>query len=276
LEFFARISEKIGKPRGWERLVRWFTSPEKCAGTPDICLIRDDYIFVAQPAVQLGWHVCIFGTYEPQLRNIIRLVLRPGGVAMDVGANVGWHTLLMARSVGDQGRVMAVEPNPSVRERLNQHVNINKFDHVDILPFAASDTDGTAEFYGIAAEAVNSGSSHLLAKGDNRASDQINVETRKIDRMISEAGIQRLDFIKLDIEGHEWPALMGAQDSIARFRPHIVFEYGADYAIGTPDEMTKFFKKHRYRLFSLRRSGAPEMRPADWAGQAEIWAVPAD
>jgi FkbM family methyltransferase len=271
LRFFAFISKRIGKPQGWERIVRRFTSPEKCAGIPGIRLSCDGYTFIAQPSVQIGWQVSVFGTYEPELRDMMRSVLRPGCVALDIGANVGWHTLLMAKLVGDHGRVLALEPNPSVRAKLTEHVEINSFHWVDILPFAASSSDGTAQFLGIPAETSNSGSSHLLASGDNRPSNQFEVEMRRVDRIVRDAGVQRLDFIKLDIEGHEWPALVGAEESIARFRPRIAFEYGADYALGSPEEFAEFFAKHRYRLFG----SAKELRhPSDWAGCSEISAVP--
>jgi FkbM family methyltransferase len=271
LKFFASISKWIGKPRGWERIVRHFTSPEKCIGMPDIRLSCDGYTFIAQPSVQLGWQVSVFGTYEPELRDMIRSVLRPGYIALDIGANVGWHTLLMASLVGEQGRVLALEPNPSVRARLTRHVEINKFHWVDIFPFAASSSEGKAQFFGIPAEASNSGSSHLLVAGDNRARNQMEVEMSRVDRIVCDSGIRRLDFIKLDIEGHEWPALIGAEESVARFRPQIAFEYGADYALGSPEELAGFFAKHRYRIFG----GTKELKhPSHWVGCGEISAVP--
>jgi hypothetical protein len=74
VEFFW-IGSRIGKPPGWERVVRMFMSPEKC-------VVRDGMIFLAQPAVTVDWHVAFFGTYEPELRDIFRAVLSSGGVAL--------------------------------------------------------------------------------------------------------------------------------------------------------------------------------------------------
>src|SRR6266404_5658147 len=99
VEILSWIGNRIGKPPGWERIVRMFVSPEKCRGWPEVCLVRDGAVFLAQPGVPVGWHVVFFGTYEPELREIFRAVLPTGGVAIDIGANVGWHTLLMARLV---------------------------------------------------------------------------------------------------------------------------------------------------------------------------------
>ncbi len=70
----------------------------------------------------LWWHIGFFRSYEPELRDIIRIVLPPGGVAIDVGANVGWHTRLMAKLLGPHGRVLAMKPNRSVREHLLRNI----------------------------------------------------------------------------------------------------------------------------------------------------------
>src|SRR5689334_14765239 len=125
-EVLAWIGNRIGKPPGWERAVRLVTSPEKCR-IRELCVVREGVAFLAQPSVPLGWHVAFFGTYEPELREIMRAVLPKGGVAIDVGANVGWHTLLMASLVGDKGRVLAAEANPSVRSRLRDNLHLNRF-----------------------------------------------------------------------------------------------------------------------------------------------------
>src|SRR5215472_5962531 len=113
VEILAWIGNQIGKPPGWERVVRMFASPEKCRSMAEVCLVRDGIVFQVQPSVAVGWNVAFFGTYEPELREIFRSVLPMGGVALDIGANIGWHTLLMARLVGNNGRVMAAEANPS-------------------------------------------------------------------------------------------------------------------------------------------------------------------
>jgi len=67
-----------------------FASPEKFAGVSELCMVRDGLIFSTRPAVLVGWHVALFGTYEPELLDIFRAVLPIGGVAIDVGANTGW------------------------------------------------------------------------------------------------------------------------------------------------------------------------------------------
>ena len=271
------IGIRIGKPPGWERVVRMFASPEKCRGMAEVCMVRDGVVFQAQPGVPIGWHVAMFGTYEPELREIFRVVLPTGGVAFDIGANVGWHTLLMASLVGNDGRVLAAEANPSVRGRLQDHLNLNRFEQVEVIPYAIANTEGTAKFYGPEADDADSGNGHVVTDETGTQHETIRVETRRLDTIVSAGQIERLDLIKIDVEGFEWPVLQGGEQTIAKFRPHIIFEYTAEYssrAEGDPRAMAEFFRKHHYRLFAIGRTWAEAVDPENWPNCANIWATP--
>jgi len=277
VDTFAWIGRRIGKPPGWERIVRLFAAPEKCGNLPEVCITRDGTRFVAQPGVVVGWHVAFFGTYEPEVRKIFRAVLPANGAAVDIGANVGWHTLLMASLVGDGGRVLAVEPNPSVRARLQENLSLNGFSHVEVSPYAIMDSDGVVTFHSPEAADMASGAGHVItaaAEGDPGAA---RIEARRLDSLVPSMGLERLDLIKIDIEGFEWPALKGAEQTIARFRPHIVFEYLAECADrggGTPAVLEQFFRRHGYRLYAIGRSRPKALAEGRWPPAANLWAVP--
>ena len=105
----------------------------------------------------------------------------------------------------------------------------------------------------------------------------IRVETRRLDAIVSAAQIERLDLVKIDVEGFEWPVLRGGEETIAKFRPHVIFEYDAAYALrggGRPAVVTEFFNKHRYRLFNIGRTWAEEMEQSKWPHCANVWAAP--
>lgn len=280
IDLLAWIGQRIGKPPGWERMVRRFAGPERFRGAPDLCVIRDHLAFIAQPAVPLGWHVAMFGTYEPELRSIISALLKPGGAAIDVGANVGWHTLLMARQVEKSGRVLAVEANPAVRGRLAENVAINRLSQVEIVSCALADGAGRVAFFGPAADDTESGNGHVVTgtgADEGESSKIISVEMRTLDAVVESAGLTRLDVIKIDVEGYEWPVLQGAEATIARFRPHVIFEYVGEYAArggATSDLLVGFFEERGYRLFALGRNWTQQVTRANWPTCADIWAVP--
>lgn len=277
IQILSWIGGVIGKPPGWERVVRLLAPTERCAGIGDLCVMRDGVMFLAQPSVSLGWNVVLFGTYEPFLRAIIRSVLPAGGTALDVGANVGWHALLMARTAGDGGRVLAAEANPSVRRLLESNLKLNRFRQVEIIPCAVAEREGSVEFWGPEADAAGSGDGHMMAAGAQGRQGIIRVETRTVDAICGASRVERLDLIKIDVEGFEWPVLQGAEKTIAKFRPHIVFEYNDEYAArggGDAKRLSEFLVKHRYRPFAIRRNWAEAVRPGAWPSCADIWAVP--
>ena len=265
-QFFVWLGNRFGKPRGVERIVRWFASPEKCASLPELCLVRDGLVFLARPGVQVDWHVLFFGSYEPEVRRIFRTVLPLGGVAIDVGANVGWHTLLMASLVGARGRVLAIEPNPDLRQRLHDHLCLNRCEQVNVISTVAADTEGMVEFYAPALNDRSSGNGHVVDDALAMAGT-IRVAARSLDTIVAEARCERLDLIKIDVEGFEWRVLRGGADTIAKFRPHIIFEYNTEYAArggGTPQLLGDFFRTHRYRLFAIGRNWAEAIQPDRW------------
>ena len=276
VEFLAWLGNRLGKPPGFERVVRALMPPERCAALPEVCLVRDGSLFLTRLALPLGWHIGFFGSYEPELREIMRAVLPVGGTAIDVGANAGWHTLLMARHIGPQGRVLAVEPNPSVREHLSRNIAINRLEQVQVVDAALAEAPGTLNFVAPDAEHPASGSGHVVADGA-APPDAVRVEAITLDGLAADQKLDRLDLVKIDAEGFEWPILQGAQTSIARFRPYIIFEFDQAYAARGRDSgrlFAEFFQRHNYRLFAVGRNWAELIDNQSWPNNANIFAVP--
>jgi FkbM family methyltransferase len=276
IEILSWLGNRLGKPPGFERIVRFLAPPHKCANIPQVCLSRDGCLFLTRPALPLGWHVAFFGSYEPEFREIMRSVLSVGAVAVDVGANVGWHTLLMAKLVGPGGRVVAVEPNPSVRAQLLRNVNLNRLTQVAIVACALAEAPGIVSFVAPDADDPSSASGHIVSEG-NETVASIRVEASTLDALVEQKEINRVDLIKIDAEGFEWPVLQGGQQTIARFRPYIIFEFDEAYAARGPQTaalLREFFARHGYQLFSLGRNGAELIDEQAWPANANIFAAP--
>lgn len=275
-DILAWVGTRIGKPPGFERLARRFLPPEQCNHLPELCVTRDECLFLTRPSLPLGWYVVFFGSYEPELRAIIRTVLPHGGVAVDIGANVGWHTLLMARLVAAEGRVLAIEANPSVCEQLARNIRINRFDHVKVIPSAVAETEKTLQFFAPHADDPQSGTGYVVSDADRRT-QLLSLAARPLDTIAAEAQLTRLDFIKIDVEGYEWPVLQGGERTIANWRPYIVFEFDRAYAgrgDGTPEKFAEFFDRHRYRLFAIDRNWGRAVAATSWPDCANMLAIP--
>ena len=170
-EVLVSIGRVIGKPRGWERVVRAVAPPGRVHGSGLRPLaLPEGHVFPVDRGTLIGWSVHFFGTYEPEVQAEIRRWLRPGDVAIDVGANVGWHTLLMGARVGPAGRVHAFEPNETTRARLVAAVQANSFAHVIVDARAVADRRCVAAFEAPAAGHVWDGTGHLLGQAERAGS----------------------------------------------------------------------------------------------------------
>ena len=153
--------------------------------------------------------------YEPHVRRAIRERVRKGDVVIDVGANVGCITLLAATLVGEQGQVVAVEPNPDNVQMLYAGIALNRARNVRVLPYAASDRQELASITG--------GSNPHLIEAQGPGPAALYTQAVALDEAL--AGLPRLDLVKMDIEGHELPALDGCRNLIEKFLPTLIVEF---------------------------------------------------
>ena len=156
--------------------------------------------------------------------EVIEPLCRPGDCVLDIGANVGDWTILMAARVGPQGKVIAFEPVPYLAQTIVKTSRINRQGWVEVQELALGSADGTTEF---SVERANSGGSRIgRIAGDF---SQISVKAARLDSFLAaRPDIQRVDFVKIDVEGFEEAVLQGARDSLARFRPAVLFESGLE------------------------------------------------
>ena len=251
----VRIGQAIGKPPGWERVVRALAPPARFAGgEPRTVEVADGYTFPVDAGTLIGWAIRFFGTYEPEVRDQIRRRLGTGDVAIDVGANVGWHALLMAAIVGPRGRVFAFEPNPTTRARLERAVAENGFTQISVEPFAVSNRCGAAGFDAPAAGQFWDGTGRLTGDGSSQ------VECVTLDAFVAERTLGRVALVKIDVEGWEPAVLAGAERVIAD-RPLVLFEYDAAYIArcgGSGAALAAWLRSRGFELFRL----SPRRPPA--------------
>ena len=177
------------------------------------------YYFAAEP-------------YEPATMKYLADQLKPGRVFVDVGANSGYFTLLAAGLVGPAGRVIAFEPNPSVRERLERNIDRNGFrDRVRVSPCALSDRSEehvplfVPEHDGFATLVPTLTHAHSYLAG----APAIDVRTSTFDDWIATSGLDVVSLVKIDVEGAEARVLAGMTASLAAGRiERIVLETAWD------------------------------------------------
>jgi FkbM family methyltransferase len=153
----------------------------------------------------------VFGIHEPVETRWIQEHVPTGGVAIDIGANIGYHTLLLARQVGPNGHVYAFEPDPDNFALLTRNVALNGYRNVTLEQAALSDATGTLRLY---RSATNLGDHRLFDSGDGRPF--VEVPALPLDEYFR-AYSGRLDYVKMDIQGGEASALAGMRGVLARY-----------------------------------------------------------
>ncbi len=149
------------------------------------------------------------GTYESEKAQLLVRHVKPGGTFYDVGANVGFYTLLASRLIGPAGRVIAFEPSPRNLVFLRRHLRLNNAENVEVLDLAISDSDGVTQF----SVDGDPKKSQIAPGGD------ITVQTTTLDRLMGELPLP--DLIEMDIEGAEYAALLGAEQLLRKSNPVI-------------------------------------------------------
>jgi FkbM family methyltransferase len=158
-----------------------------------------------------GNHGYWLGSYELEKRaRFVRTVAR-GSVVFDLGANVGYYTLLVSVLAGPEGRVFAVEPLPRNLRFLREHVRLNRAANVTVLDAAVSDRSGTAWFE----ESDSMSRGHIDSRGT------IAVRTVALDDLVESGELPRPDLLKIDIEGAEYLALQGFRRTLLAAHPVI-------------------------------------------------------
>jgi FkbM family methyltransferase len=163
------------------------------------------------------------GSYEPQLTSLLLPFIKPGMTIFDIGANIGYYTVLMARGVGPQGAVHAFEINERVLDLLEDNVRMAQLTNVTVVRRAVSKTTGKAEFFLPCDGDEAEGSLRKSTRYD--AIRTVTVNTVSIDDYIREREIARVDLIKIDVEGAESEAFQGATKLLCgKVKPVIMFE----------------------------------------------------
>jgi FkbM family methyltransferase len=210
--------------------------------------------------------LCLYvgGSFEPNEFVFLGSILRPGMTFIDGGANDGIYSLFAAKRVGSEGTVLAIEPSAREFGRLSDNVRLNS-SPVSCVRAALGQAPGEATL--AIAEAGHEGQNTIGAAVSNpkvTTTDHERVRLTTIDELAADHSLDRLDVIKLDVEGSEVEALLGAKASIERHRPVILLEAEAERLASqnrTMDDLRRVVDDYGYDLWIFDgETGRP--RPA--------------
>jgi FkbM family methyltransferase len=212
------------------------------------------------PGNEISRSIFVTGRYEPNEFSFLSRVLKPGMTFVDVGANIGLFTLYAASRVGSDGRVLAFEPSPREMACLRENVQLNGSDNVTLT--AAALWDENAELELLVAPSGLSGHNTLGGFAyDTALERRERVRARRLDDILQEQQVSKVDVIKIDVEGAELRALRGMTQILETRHPWLLLELSdrsLQYQGTSSGEVVSFLGAKGYRLYSFdRETGLP-------------------
>ncbi|MBX9699286.1 MAG: FkbM family methyltransferase [Acetobacteraceae bacterium] len=251
--YFQRMPSRLGKTALWERVVRPYLAWRpleiearlRCGarlhGRLDDLIHRFAYFF---------------GVFEPAVTAVFETTLRPGDVVIDIGANVGAHTLLAARLVGPTGRVHAIEASPWIFERLQANLARNHAVNVTAYNLAVTDRPGPVQVF-LHDTSNRGGTTILPGEAAHRATTpEAVVEGLPLGDIVPTDALRTARLIKIDVEGAEWLVAQGLRAALPLLRqdvtllievtPQALAAFGA-----TPGDFLRLFTAHGFAAFAV-------------------------
>lgn len=268
LQVFSRSMLGIRPARrfAWPWVVRLRTQYARAVPPIEVETRFDDGIRVrtslsSHIESQLFWQG--FQEADEDTVNAMKSMLPEDGVMIDCGANIGSFTLVAARHC-PRGQVHAFEPSKAHLARLEHNLRLNGFKNVLLNPVGLSDesSGGTLYVPNAVGEMNNTGGATMFRGGLPPAGwDPEQIQLVRLDDYVEKAGIQRVDVIKIDIEGAELKALAGGRRMIERLRPKVLMEVdleNLERAGTSAQALLDFWAALNYQVVRL---GDPEARP---------------
>ncbi len=194
---------------------------------------------------------------EPRERAFLRAQVHPGMVVFDIGANVGFYTLRLARQVGSGGRVHAFEPDPLSFDILRQRVSAKAPGNVELRAVAVGEREGTVA---LRCGALNRADNRIHGShAEGEVAESVEVPLVTLDGYCAAHRVERLDAVKMDVQGAEVEALRGFQDALRRLRPSwLLVELSPQHLRGagaTAEQLWQLLAAARYRPWGFDRRG---------------------
>ncbi len=191
------------------------------------------------------------GGYEPYLSTLIKHYFKPNTSFLDIGANIGVHSLSAAAVSG--GQVYSFEPVAFIREKLKKNIELNRHTNIQVVPLALSDENKIIKT-NYSESSSNQGTFSIV----NEANGTSTIQCIKGDEFVLENKIENISVIKIDVEGFEYSVLTGLTNTIRQQKPVIFFEFDYNYIARDNKTVVDYeklvFETLGYKLFIMEKS----------------------
>ena len=223
-----------------------------CAGKTHVATAYFGADFACNLDDLIQRYIFYFGMWEPMISHVTQQLLRPGDVYVDVGANIGYDSLLASHCVGEGGKVVSIEASPGIFSLLADNVARNSAGNIRLVHAAVSDRGGTLPIY--AGRHKNIGQTTTIAARGLAYAGVVNA--LPLDEILSPEERARVRLIKIDIEGGELPVLNRFIDTLSNYPDEVALLVEASVQ-SDPQEWSRIFSRFReagFRAYGVENS----------------------
>jgi FkbM family methyltransferase len=186
------------------------------------------------------------GVFEDFSTAVVKQLVKKGDVVLDIGANIGYYSVLFSRLVGVNGKIMCFEPTEHYRNVLRKNIEVNNLVNVEVFDFGFSNKEQTLKIE------IGDSSATIHSPGGVSLNKTELIKLVRLDNFVQEHNIAKIDFIKIDVDGHEPLFFEGAWKTLERFDPIILSEISHLHFLEAGFTAWDYFdmlKKKQYRIY---------------------------
>lgn len=235
LKNIQRYRRRYGLAKAFRAVVHYGIRFLKQNNDSEIIQVNGYQLKIIPSDPGISSELSVFHVHEPLTTNLIKNEIKNGMTCLDIGSNIGYYAILESNLVGQKGKVIAIEPNPSNYEYLQKNLEIQQTNNTESYNFAASDKDGTIRF--LIYETSNECMTIPDGEEPKYPGKVIVVPTKQIDTFVDELNLHSVDFLRMDVEGFEYYLFKGLKNTLKNFKPLIQIELHVNIM---GDEKTKW------------------------------------
>jgi len=200
--------------------------------------------------IGISEELLMFHTHEPLSTKLLSPLLTDGMYCLDVGSNIGYYACLESNAVGNTGKVISIEPSPINYKYLKKNIELQNMSNTEVYNFACGNKNGEIQF--LVSDRSNwsrVATEKFIDAPPDAILQTINVPVKTIDLLIEEKSLQRLDFIRMDVEGYEVNIVEGMHQTLEKFKPLLHMEVHL-FLLGISEtkKLLQNIQKHGYEI----------------------------
>ena len=251
-----------------DRLLRFAQKPFRQQYASLAIRLQERFPSVSMPArlpfgawwlasVNVGDRGILLGDFEHSELRFVERYLQPGMTVFDIGANHGLYSVLASKRIGRNGQVYAFEPSPRERAKLMRNLKINRCKNVQVVEIALSESSGEATLNVVQGTEV--GCNSLRAPDVDQPTIPVKVKIEPLDNFLAQAGVKKIDFVKLDVEGAEQSVLKGGEKYFSSAERPVILAEISDIRTKAwgyaAHEIVSWLAQRGFEWFSVNENG---------------------